>query len=995
MKKICVALIFSIFILAIPASGGVPRAAANEKDFRAVWVATVLNLDYPSATDLTADGLRREADEIIAMAVDIGLNAIVLQVRPCSDAFYRSAMFPWSRYLVGAQGRGMIEYNGSTFVYFDPLAYWIEQSHKNGLELHAWINPFRVTHTTERITDVSRLAATSPARINPSWVVEHRGALYFNPGIPECRQFIINGAVEIVKNYKVDGIHLDDYFYPGTDFSDKQTFARYGGGMQLDDWRRDNVNKVIKGIGEAVKAVDPNVRYGVSPTAIWQNEKSTPLGSATNGYESYKSAYADTRRWVKEGWVDYICPQIYWYIGFEIADYKIVLDWWRDVCRGTGVDLYIGQAAYREAANENRWSGEINRQLALNDLRGGTQGSIFFRAKSLDGPVGQTVKNYYLANRPPNNFPEKPDQGPDDTVAPPDRPIIPLPTPTPAPAPLVRMDKLTVAQPSRNVSTTGSGYTLVGTCVPDTDLYMNGAVVANRTDEGFFSVHVPLVRGENRFVFSQNGQVNVTRIITRSNAAPASPPRVLNAPAVLDAFPSADVYYSAGDQITLSCVAPAGAVNVTARYNGETVSLKKSGTASGLTAATWSAVYTIPKAADERIIASLGKPSYVIEYQGRSYSAASAGSVWLIGRDSRYYATVISDLAWTYGRASATGGSDWALAKGQKDAVTAVAGDWVKLGSGRWVEKENVSRAVEKNLFLNALSNGTYRSGLNRDTIAWKSDAPAALQVSFENRKLTVYFGLQREVPALFLHLDSSLFKSMTSGIENGVPYYVFTLKDNANIESYFVEHTKNEVQLHLNKRKQAAAGNRPLDGITVMLDAGHGGTDFGAAGPMGTTLAEKHLNLTVVQKLKSRLINLGANVIATRETDVFHTLLQRTEMSMQARPDIFVSIHGNSIAETTDSLNIKGLSVWYRNEASLPLAETLLKNLFTVNPDTTRRPLVNQANFYVCRPSWTPSVIIETSFMCNIQDFSWMINPREQDRLCDAIAEAIVAYFR
>jgi len=341
--------------------------------------------------------LKNEIDAIVGKAADLRLNALIVQVRPSGDALYKSRLYPWSEYLSGAQG--VAPADG-----FDPLEYWIEQAHKRGIELHAWINPYRVTHTTANITDPAALSNDNPAKLDPSRVVEYKGALYYDPGQYKNKKLVINGVVEIMKNYDVDGVHLDDYFYPGVDFPDDATYTQFGRGIDKADWRRGNVNDIIRGINRAVARQNAkqntNVRFGVSPFAIWMNASSSPHGSDTRGSESYKTMYADTRRWVKSGWLDYICPQIYWYRGFEIADYAKVLDWWAGVCEGTGVDLYIGLAAYREherSADDEHWKGEIVAQLQHNArvYPNIIKGSVFFRYNSLLGDLGVQISEYY------------------------------------------------------------------------------------------------------------------------------------------------------------------------------------------------------------------------------------------------------------------------------------------------------------------------------------------------------------------------------------------------------------------------------------------------------------------------------------------------------------------------------------------------------------------------------------------------------------------------
>ena len=369
-------------------------------ELRGVWVSTVGNIDFPSRPGIPIPQMKQEADAMLDAAKDIGLNAIFLQVRPMGDAMYPSKIYPWSNFLTGKQGQAPSEE-------FDPLRYWIDGAHKRGMQLHAWCNPYRVTYSAN--IKKSDLAPNNPAVLNPGWVFEQDGKLFLDPGIPEVRELVISGLVEIVENYNVDGVHFDDYFYPEQNMSeDAETFKKYGGGLtNIEDWRRNNVNLLVKGVNEAVKKANPNVQWGISPFAIWANKGNNPAslqhpeGSATRGNSAYYRWFADTRKWVKEGWLDYIMPQIYWNIGFEIADFKVLTDWWSDVCEGTGVKLYIGMAAYRvnpESTIEAwRTPEELILQLDYLNTKSQVDGFVMFTMNRLktSTAVHETLKKYF------------------------------------------------------------------------------------------------------------------------------------------------------------------------------------------------------------------------------------------------------------------------------------------------------------------------------------------------------------------------------------------------------------------------------------------------------------------------------------------------------------------------------------------------------------------------------------------------------------------------
>lgn len=357
---------------------------ANCEDMRGVWVASVYNLDYPISPTTNNEMLKREADKILNDAYDMGLNAVFLQVRPSADALYKSNLFPWSKWLTGKNGTACDND-------FDPLKYWTEQAHLRGIELHAWINPYRITKSG---SEYDNLALNSPAKLNPTYVVKHTdGNYYFNPGIPEVRKLVVDGALEIVRNYDVDGIHMDDYFYPSTNFSDGDTYKKYGTGFSsIDDWRRNNVDLLIKEMGEAIHAVKPNVSFGISPFGIWANKSKNTLGSNTNGLQSYYSHYADTRKWALNNWIDYIAPQLYWSVGMKDSDYAVLLNWWADTLKDSKTKLYIGMADYKSEGVDisSVWYNgkEIKNQLILNENNKTVDGEIHYRYKSLISAKG-------------------------------------------------------------------------------------------------------------------------------------------------------------------------------------------------------------------------------------------------------------------------------------------------------------------------------------------------------------------------------------------------------------------------------------------------------------------------------------------------------------------------------------------------------------------------------------------------------------------------------
>ncbi len=396
-QRVYTAFLTILLIISMSLTTFAASIVPTEEQMRGVWVASVYNLDYPTKETTNAATLKAEADSILDGAAAMGLNAVFLQVRPSSDALYASDIFPWSAYLTGTQGTAPADG-------FDPLTYWIDGAHARGLELHAWINPYRITK--QKAAEWNALAATNPAKLHPEWVKQYTdGNYYYDPGIPQVRQLVVDGVQEILDHYAVDGIHMDDYFYPGTDFDDAASYAAYGAGYSnIGDWRRENVNLLVRAVNQAVHTKNADLAFGISPAGVWANKSNNSRGSNTNGgYESYYACYADSLGWIQEGCIDYIVPQIYWQIGHPAADYATLVDWWSNAVSGSDVKLYIGEAAYKcdDAEQGAVWQGstEIVKHLQYCQNRQAVSGQVYFRYGSLQSVAGlsSAVSSYYAA----------------------------------------------------------------------------------------------------------------------------------------------------------------------------------------------------------------------------------------------------------------------------------------------------------------------------------------------------------------------------------------------------------------------------------------------------------------------------------------------------------------------------------------------------------------------------------------------------------------------
>ncbi len=384
-----------LYILLLPFFAKSQDLGLPKREFRGVWIATVANIDWPSKNVTQAVHQQQDLIEILDRHQKQGLNAVMFQVRPAADAFYAKSDEPWSQWLTGAQGKAPTPF-------YDPLAFAIEESHKRGMELHAWFNPYRATFDRASAANAHE---SHMIKQKPEWFMEYGGKKIFNPGLPEVREYITQVILNVVKNYDIDGVHFDDYFYPygvkGEVINDSQAFKEHPNGFtHIADWRRNNVDLLIKMVSDSIYHHKSHVKFGISPFGIWQNKRQSPEGSETNGGDSYHGLYADSRKWGKEGWIDYINPQIYWSFESVPAPYAKLVDWWSN--NAYGRHLYIGHGAYRiNDPKDLAWRNpkQISRQIIYNRNNPRVQGSIYFSSKSLNtnrlGVADTLANNHY------------------------------------------------------------------------------------------------------------------------------------------------------------------------------------------------------------------------------------------------------------------------------------------------------------------------------------------------------------------------------------------------------------------------------------------------------------------------------------------------------------------------------------------------------------------------------------------------------------------------
>ena len=384
---------FRVSLSTANSAESVQKPGELTEEVRGVWIASVYNINFPSAPDLSATQLRRELDDILKTVLDANMNTIYLQVHPASDALYKSDIFPVSRFLYTD---GKLD--------FDPLEYMVEKCHKNGVALYAWLNPLRVS-TAAYDSEKEAMAAlpdSSPCKDAGITTFFDDGKLYLNCGSDDARKLVADAVGEIASGYDVDGIVFDDYFYPYPVYDDSGKLAVFDDAaeyaasetkLSLEDWRRENVNQLVKSCYDRIKSINSDIRFGVAPFGIWRNDDGSGAGSATSGMEAYSELFCDATAWIRGGYVDFISPQLYWECDSIAAPFGELMRFWNTETSGTGVDLIISHGLYRYDNDWDNPSGELPRQVEVAREYLSYKGSMLYGYAALKKNVANAAND--------------------------------------------------------------------------------------------------------------------------------------------------------------------------------------------------------------------------------------------------------------------------------------------------------------------------------------------------------------------------------------------------------------------------------------------------------------------------------------------------------------------------------------------------------------------------------------------------------------------------
>ena len=953
----------------------VPMPEKNE-EVRGVYIASVYNINFPSQKGLSPDNLRAELDDIVATCRDANLNTIYFQVRPSADALYDSAIFPVSEYLTGEQGSGLPDG-------FDPLAYIIEKANKNGISVHAWVNPLRVTvgSASAPLHDTSILAPNHPARQHPEYAIPYAdGRLYFDCGIPEVRKLIADGVSEIVANYSVDGIIFDDYFYPYPTYSSDNTLAvfddsasyeKYANGADLGDWRRSNVNMMIEDCFKAVKDANPECEFGVAPFGIWQNDNGTNGGSATSGLESYSAIYCDPTAWIEGGYVDYIAPQIYWRFTTSVARYDTLVRWWNTLLDGTDVDLIVSHGVY----NYDTWDApedELRCQVQF------ARSELAYRGSILYGYASLKANSHGLLDEVRDVFKEK--EFYSDVTS--------------------NGRDLIISIPYNKSYIDGANTFVIGTSDPTEPLYIDGKKVG-RTKSGYFSLYLPLNEGKNTFVFSHKGKETEYIINRGVKTSSAVTYPTLSGPGISAVTPSYD--YIGRGKLSVSVTAPRGS-KVTAELAGSKITLTPTLYVPHVDGKYMKEVFTgsFNLTAQANEIRDLGKIKFVSTYGGSTYTAESA-NIKAIGSGTVIPVEVIKDDtnlkieldSWYY--------DDYtAQSAGARDNAVSLSNGMYKLRCGGYISRDEVKVLEGVGSIPIAIAETAVMSTDGKATyfkIKVSENVPINCNMESNGEFMVALYNIDTSKAPAPVFADNPLFTEVR-GAKSTKAYsykYFFKLVDIENFYGFRHYYEDGYLIFEWKNPEVLPDTDKPLTGKTIVLDAGHGVPNPNALGPLGTAegaINEAEFNLEIVMAAEKYLTDLGAEVIQIRDREcmVDIPLTERTQTLIEIDPDLMISIHQNSMPYTSDITKIRGVVGLYWADSGYMLTDIVGGEIATALNKLDRSP-TKQRLAMVRNPKF-PATLIETCFITSVEEYERMMKPDAVDTIARAIADGVLKFY-
>ncbi len=895
--------------------------------------------------DMSKGEMQDHIASIVEHAVTYGYNTIYVDAVTGGEAYYDSDLLPSTSHIDGKQDNR---------TKYDPLRLFIKEAHQNGIRVYVVVNPYDLG----AITTTDGLYEKHPALENPQWLLTTTdGILKFDPANQDFQKFVGDLASEIVTNYNVDGLHLVDIGYQ-SGMSSESAFAGQSTASDLASFHQSSIIALLSAVHTVTANAD--VSFGITVPGVNSQMDESIRGNAAFAADDQA---IDVASIMEQGLVDYITPELFYSIDGESGDYRSLVQWW-----GETSDYYRIPVITLNRVAEAQ-SGD---QFALAD-------QIYLnRLQNFKGHILSTYADLASDSQGVNVYTASMYAMPESEQA--------------ISVDLSYGQTLEITRPSSEEFTTYySKYFIMGTSDPSLPLTLNGEEVEARGEGGTFGVLVELSLGENSFTFEQGENVSRSLTIIREEEGSGE---VSTISSILESsvFPSASYGAYAGEEVTFSCIAPAGG-EVTAIFDGMHIPLEQVAIAEDGVPALFKGTATLAEDYPENVTTKVGTVSYVLTYEGKTSTTSSLGEIYVVGEGGKLVMQAAEYIGTVFSESNTNSDIIATLKQGCVDLVTDQTDDMCQLSSGGWIQKSTIDFVEGEASFQNNVSEVTMEQAENGDqTYTIKGTARPAFHADLDDDVFTItLYNTVNIQEGLFEYGD--LFSDISQRVNDDESVTLqFTLGEGLSLWGYNVEFDLdgNLVLSFLLPPKLSDNPARPLEGVVVALDAGHGGEDPGSLGPGGSSGAtEKDINLAITYETQRQLEALGATVSLTRSNDTRLSYEERCLPPENMKVDFYISFHQNSVAETTDSSSVSGTEIYYHYNTSAQFAQILHDTMTQCLGREPRGAI--QSTYRVTRMTFCPSVLVENGFMSNPWEYESLCDSFTIFRTANAVAMGIV----
>ncbi len=930
MKRFFAIILTALFIMTASA---VPTSAQKTKaEFRALYY-DMFEKESMIMSASSKNTLKASVDEVVKFAKDNGFSAIFVKATTSAGTIYKSKYLP-----------NMVEEIAGVSD-FDLLEYFLDTAHEKSLFVYV-------------VTDVGKtqIDGYTPSQNDPTekfspWVIDGK---YWNVGAPQVRTMITSYIEELSKNYNVDGILADGFWYMSITPDDEWLVVN-----SAEEYRRESVETLLAEMAKAAKKGDENILFGTTAEPVWASKSSKDSGSKTYGKESYYDNFADTVSWLENVDLDFISPKMQYAIADDDMSYRNIAEWWE---KNTPNDVAIYPINIPDwVGDEFEKKYEIVNQIQINrNLE--FDGHILYSYTSLKDEENEIMS----VIDPLYNLDGIYDMSTNLKVE----------------------SGFKTTRPGKSATVSYETYFITGICDPNKPVYMNGKKLESVGSAGVFGAFVDLEVGKNTFTFTQ-GDKSVTVTVTRE-----APAQTTKTDSLTSRFPSYDDFVYAGKEVTISCTGPSGA-KVTAEVFGEKIDLKQTANANDGMPVKFSAKITAKNDSPDDEVANIGKVKYTLVYNGKTKEYTSSASLFYVGENARAAVKVIEPLGLgsVYNKADTNSDVIGYMYTGTVEYVTGSSGNFFTLPMGGYIPKESVDPVAGKNTLTNKISSSTLKLYEGYEKLVLNTSKRSAFTATMTEEKVVVTMYNVQNAPDIDVS-NSKVVSSCTKTQKDDCVVYTFEQKDSKALWGYHISYDGDDTHITLKyPPKLNESSDKILEGVTVMVDPGHGDGDTGAWGTAGMSgPTEKDLNMAISEKVVNKLKKLGATVYTTRTTDIKVDFEGRLGFSDGVKPDFFLSVHHNSVNVNVDMSKPNGVEVFYHSAIN---SKTFAQNLVNYLQEYTGRAVRGKgaiyADYRVTRMYYAPSVLIEIGFVPNPTEYSDMVKSDTIEKEAQAIVDGII----